>query len=126
MAVKNITTPNACDSIAGGILVVGLTAPQCTPDSVVYTPSADLLGAPYPNPVQENASVYYSTGGSACVTLVLCDVMGRMVKPIAVDPACKSGNNAAQFSVNGLPDGVYFLMLRDGANVITRAVCVMR
>ena len=76
-------------------------------------PFTTSIIAMYPNPVSGTASVEYATVENASVQLVLCDPLGRTVKTI-VNTVQKPGVYIVQFSLGDLPEGVYFLTMREG------------
>ncbi|MEM1093925.1 MAG: T9SS type A sorting domain-containing protein [Bacteroidota bacterium] len=79
-------------------------------------PQAPLfeLSAPYPNPAREATTVVYRLAQSAEVTLVVFDLLGRVVQTHATS-AHATGQHERQVDVSGLAPGRYVVQVRAGA-----------
>jgi len=70
---------------------------------------ADLEMLVFPNPANNQVAIQYSLPQSSAVTISLTDMLGRTVKTSAL--GLQSGKNIARLSLDGLPQGVYSIML---------------
>ncbi len=71
-----------------------------------------------PNPMANESVVSFISEKAADYTLRVTDVTGREVSVKQVE--VKTGENRIAVQRNGLPAGVYFLVLSDGKNVLSR------
>ena len=71
---------------------------------------ATKLYAPFPNPVDQRATVRFAVPERQEVTLCLYDVLGRRVATVAA--GSREGRQEKQLDVSGLSSGVYFLRLK--------------
>lgn len=91
------------------------TASLSSPVAIDLAPPAQLtLHAPFPNPVQDVATVRYTLPEDvrADVTLRLYDVMGRHMR--TVHGLATAGRHELSISSRGLASGVYFVRLQAG------------
>jgi hypothetical protein len=80
---------------------------------------AFALGAPYPNPFTETATLTYTLDRSGPVRLELFDALGRRVAVIE-DDARPAGSYRARFNGDVLTPGLYVVRLTSGEQVATR------
>ncbi len=71
-----------------------------------------------PNPMTSEAVVSFISEKAADYTVRVTDVTGREVSVKQVE--VKTGENSISIQRNGLPAGVYFLVLSDGKNALSR------
>lgn len=71
-----------------------------------------------PNPMTNDAVVSFIAAQPTDYTLLVTDVTGREVSVKQVE--VKTGENRIAIQRNGLPAGVYFLVLSDGKNALSR------
>lgn len=69
------------------------------------------LSAPAPNPVENLASIEFETIESGYITLTLYNFEGSPIKTF-LSGELKAGKYSFNFSVDYLPDGIYFLVLK--------------
>lgn len=98
----------------------GATAAQGT-----EIPSGVTLGAVYPNPFRDAATVRYTVGAAGRVTLRVYDALGRAVATLADE---ERAPGAYEVDINGanLPSGVYFCRLTASGTTQTRTVLLVR
>jgi len=82
----------------------------------------------YPNPATGPVTVKYTVPAemSGDVTLQLFDVLGRVVRTVADEPANATGRQKATISTGGLSTGTYFLRLSAGGQTRTEQVTVVQ
>lgn len=72
-----------------------------------------------PNPVNSEATLSFVSAKAAVYTTRIADVTGKVVSEKTIE--VKAGANSTKIERNGLPAGVYFLLLTDGkANTTQR------
>jgi hypothetical protein len=81
------------------------------------------LGAPFPNPARDQATVRYTLHAPGEARLTLFDVLGREVAVLAAGPKA-TGAHEARLSTARLPAGLYVLRLTVGPERVTRKVLV--
>ncbi|HET7152936.1 MAG TPA: T9SS type A sorting domain-containing protein, partial [Candidatus Kapabacteria bacterium] len=69
--------------------------------------SAMPLLSAYPNPFTAVGHVSFTLSQSMPATITLYDMMGRMVKQLAVNQYFTAGNNTLTFNAANLPSGIY-------------------
>jgi|GEM_PF-1665038 len=79
----------------------------------------------YPNPAHDELYVTYSSLIGQPASLRLTDVTGKCVQTVSIDKTT-IGMNKTSISVAALPQGIYFLQLRIGNDVINKKISVMR
>jgi hypothetical protein len=88
--------------------------------AVFENPEA-LVTAIFPNPANDRLTVTYRFEGENTVDLQLQNQLGQRIDvPVNIEPA------RADFETGSLPDGLYFLVLRQGETVETKRVVVQR
>jgi len=80
---------------------------------------AFVLGAPYPNPFTETATLTYTLDRPGPVRLELFDALGRRVAVIE-DEERPAGTYRVRFNGDALPPGLYVVRLTSGDRVATR------
>ena len=89
------------------------------------TPNAYSLEAPAPDPVRKGTQIQFALPEATEVTLVVYDVMGRVVKRL-VDRGLRPGFKQAPFNANGLSSGTYFYRLQAERFARTRRLTVVK
>jgi uncharacterized protein (DUF1501 family) len=85
--------------------------------------STEILGQNYPNPVQQSASITFSTQGGM-VTIQLFDAAGRLVKTL-VQQEFSRGQHEITFNRGSIPPGNYFYRLTSEKEQATRRMTVV-
>ena len=86
----------------------GIAVPQ---ESNTSSPAGFELLPPYPNPFNASATVHFALARAGSVRLDLADTRGRTVRSVLnrrMDP----GMHFVRLDAEGLPSGVYFLVLK--------------
>ncbi len=78
----------------------------------------------YPNPVSGRLTISYGVACSGDVLMSLFDVMGRVVKSI-VNGYRTAGTHKADFRVDGLASGTYFVVLQTAKTQVSKTVMVV-
>jgi uncharacterized protein (DUF1501 family) len=94
--------------------------PSCTVSAVNGPLAADLLPeaeeqllSNYPNPFVQSTKITFKTDGGTTIIQVM-DTMGRVVK-VLTDKSPLPGKVTVEFDSHGLPPGVYYARLQNGA-----------
>ncbi|MDH5626813.1 MAG: T9SS type A sorting domain-containing protein [Candidatus Krumholzibacteria bacterium] len=94
------------------------------------SPPAVSLGAAFPNPFRDLATVGYEVGATTDVTLDVFDVRGSRVRVLrrqeAVSGRFEASWDGTDDRGRGVPTGVYFIRLRTSLGDATRKVLVLR
>ncbi|MEP0547817.1 MAG: PA domain-containing protein [Rhodothermales bacterium] len=101
--------------------------------SAEATPAGTFaLGAAYPNPLSDRATIGFTLPTAQRVRLAVYDVLGREVA-VLVDGARPAGAQAVAFDAAGLPSGVYLYRLEvtdpargAGGTVLTQRLTLVR
>ena len=72
----------------------------------------------YPNPVTQYATLSYSLGTSAQVSVVIYNVLGQEVLPVVKNETQSPGSH--EYSTGLLPAGIYYVKCTIGESVVTR------
>lgn len=83
------------------------------------------LEAPHPNPVSARVVLAFTLTADAEVDLAVHDALGRRVATVARGRFA-AGRHEAPWEPGALAAGAYFVVLRDGRRVETRALSVVR
>ena len=83
------------------------------------------LGQNYPNPFNPSTTIRYSIKKSGNVTLKIFDVLGRNVKTI-LNGFKDAGGYRIEFNAEKLSSGVYYYQMREGNNVLTKKMMVLK
>jgi photosystem II stability/assembly factor-like uncharacterized protein len=83
------------------------------------------LGQNYPNPFREATVIEYDVPESGWVRVQLFDVLGKKVATL-VDEAIAAGNHRLIYTVDAIPDGVYFYTLEIGDHRATKRMVIQR
>ncbi|MBN1446613.1 MAG: T9SS type A sorting domain-containing protein [Bacteroidetes bacterium] len=95
--------------------------------SVHLSPAAaegPILHAPWPQPVQGDASVAVTLPRTGHVSLRLYDILGRCVRAVTDQTTLEAGTHIFRLDAHGLPRGTYVLHLRTGGTMEGRTVRV--
>ena len=79
----------------------------------------------FPNPFNNQTRIYYSTETDENVTLNVYDASGRLIKTL-VDQFLPAGNYSVNFNASDLSSGLYFYKLKNGRNVITKKMTLIK
>jgi hypothetical protein len=88
-------------------------------------PIAFGLQQNYPNPFNPATNIRFSVAQSARVTLVVCDVLGRVVERI-VDEEKNAGTYDVVWDAGRYASGVYYAVLKSGGRAETRRMILMK
>jgi hypothetical protein len=88
-------------------------------------PADVSLGAVYPNPFNNLATVTFSVNTAATVDLSLYDVLGRQVSTLA-HGSFSPGEHRLSLDGSGLSTGLYFIHLTSSNTRTTRAVILLK
>lgn len=83
------------------------------------------LGQNYPNPMQSASSITFTMAESGKARLVISDVTGSVVAPVA-DGYFMKGENTVTFDGQSLPSGTYFYEFTSGSTRLQRSMTVRK
>ncbi len=88
-------------------------------------PSAFTLSQNYPNPFNPTTEVKFSLAHAGVISLTVYNVLGQVVSVVAqgYKPA---GQYTYSVNMDRFASGVYFYSLREGANVITKKMLLLK
>ncbi|TES92483.1 MAG: T9SS type A sorting domain-containing protein [Candidatus Cloacimonadota bacterium] len=104
---------------------------QGVSEGIIGTKTYSLSLLPVnPNPVKENARIYYALPNEADVSLKVYNLLGQEVRTL-VNEKQKTGSHWVTFDTknskgNPLPQGVYFYRLTVGDRSLTRKITLLR
>jgi hypothetical protein len=104
---------------AAQLLIVTSPAEGAAPDE------AFALGAAYPNPSSNRATISFTLPTAQAVRLAVYDVLGREVAVLA-DGVRPAGTQVVAFDAAALPSGVYLYRLESGGTVLTQRLTLVR
>lgn len=88
-------------------------------------PSFFNLGQNYPNPFNPSTIINYAVPQKSLVTIMVYDVMGRMVASL-VNEEKTAGNYNIQFNASNLASGVYLYRMQAGEFIQTKKLILMK
>ena len=88
-------------------------------------PTAVVLVQNYPNPFNPSTAIAYTLDRSGPVQLSVYDLTGRIVSTL-VDGVQPAGHYELRFSAENLPSGTYLYRLQTSAEMLTRAMTLLR
>ena len=89
------------------------------------TPPEFVLGAPYPNPVRNGATVPFSVDADGRVAMALYNARGQRVAEV-MNETRPLGRGTAHLDASSLASGVYFLKMSAGTKTVTRKITIVR
>lgn len=93
--------------------------------SIHALPTEVVLAQNYPNPFNPSTAITYTLDRSGPVQLDVYDLTGRIVSTL-VDGVQPAGRYEIRFGAEDLPSGTYVYRLQTGAEVLTRAMTLLR
>lgn len=72
-----------------------------------------------PNPIESGTLITYTLSGDSHITLTILDMNGREMLKL-IDENQTKGKQKVVFNTTGLPEGIYFCVLRTGGGVLQR------
>jgi len=104
--------------------VITVDVVDSIPDIATVVQNTDVLQlwSVFPNPVSENVFINYSLSTSAKVSVEIYDVLGnRLQQMINSEPA---GEHHSEIDSQKLANGIYFLQIRAGDEIISQKIIV--
>ncbi|MCX7985139.1 MAG: T9SS type A sorting domain-containing protein [Bacteroidetes bacterium] len=117
--VKSLVQENA----GAGKLVITNVAHDAVTQKV---PTSCVLYQNYPNPFNPSTRMVFSIPTSATVSLVVYDIMGRVIAPLFSGNAEGGKVYEVLFNALHLPSGVYFGILETNGQRITRKLILIK
>ena len=77
----------------------------------------------YPNPARDLATIGFNVERSSRVTVEAIDITGKVVQTI-IDRDLPKGVFRTSWSVNELQEGIYYVRIKMGSDVVTKKVVV--
>jgi len=89
------------------------------------TPTEFALYSAHPNPFNPLTTIRFFLPESGDVSLLVYDLQGRMVEPL-VNKKLFSGIHTVQWDGTGFSSGVYFVLLADGTDHLTKKIVLLK
>ena len=90
------------------------------------TPSQFALNNNYPNPFNPSTNISFSLSKEGNVSLKVYNVVGQLVKTVVDNANLSKGEHQYIVNMDNLATGVYFYTLRQGNNVITKKMVLLK
>ena len=78
-----------------------------------------------PNPARAKVSISYELAGEEFVQLEVYNTMGQRIQVLS-EGLQEQGSHTIQYATEHLSDGMYYIYLKLGDEVITKPVMIMR
>lgn len=85
-----------------------------------------MLDSPFPNPISDRTMLRFAARSEGAVSLAIYDVQGRLVNDVASFDRGDGVVRTTPWFVDDAPSGVYFAVLKSGAEQISRKLVVTR
>ncbi|MFN8176736.1 MAG: T9SS type A sorting domain-containing protein [bacterium] len=85
-----------------------------------------MLDAPFPNPVKDRTLLRFAAKSTARASLAVYDVQGRLVTSLADFSSGDGIIRTTPWFATDVPNGVYFAVLKAGAESVSRKIVVAR
>lgn len=108
-----------------GLLVFKLDPPTTSSEPATELPLGLSLEAAYPNPFNPSTTLRFQLDESADIHLYVTDALGREVGTVA-QGAYASGSHEAAFDAEGLPSGLYVVILESGNQRLSQRITLMK
>ncbi|HKJ80657.1 MAG TPA: T9SS type A sorting domain-containing protein, partial [Ignavibacteriaceae bacterium] len=80
----------------------------------------------YPNPFNPSTTIKFSIAKEGNVTLNVYNVMGQLVKSVVNNAYMSQGEHNYIVNMDNFASGVYFYTLRQGSNIITKKMVLLK
>ncbi len=107
----------------GGWFTNGYTGVAQTPNTL---PGKFELSNNYPNPFNPSTIIKFSLAKAGNVSLKVYNVMGQLVKTVIANDYRSNGNYEISVNMNNFASGVYFYSLRQGNNIVTKKMMLLK
>jgi hypothetical protein len=101
-----------------------------TPTGVKQVPAESpikfALSNNYPNPFNPSTTIKFSIAKEGNVTLNVYNVMGQLVKSVVNNAHMSQGEHNYIVNMDNFASGVYFYTLRQGSNIITKKMVLLK
>ena len=84
------------------------------------------LSNAYPNPFNPSTNIKFSLAKSGLVSLKVYNVLGQLVKTIIDNATVAKGTHEVNLNMDGFSSGIYFYMLTEGNQQITKKMILMK
>ncbi|MBK9248858.1 MAG: SBBP repeat-containing protein [Ignavibacteria bacterium] len=112
--LTNVTVGNKCIApTASGSDTIRLLAYGCEITTLNVQLFTSALRSVFPNPLSQSATIEYATVEQTSVKITILNSLGQVVRTVLNTPH-NPGVYQATFMSDGLPQGVYFLVLEAG------------
>ena len=90
------------------------------------TPTQFTLSNNYPNPFNPSTNIRFSIAQSGNVSLKIYNVLGQLVKTIIDNVYENKGNYEFNVNMDNFASGIYFYMLNQGSQQITKKMVLLK
>ncbi len=99
------------------------TAVKHAPEAI---PTKFALNNNYPNPFNPSTIISFSLAKEGNVSLKIYNIVGQLVKTVVDNSNLSKGEHQYSISMDNFATGVYFYTLRQGNNVITKKMVLLK
>ena len=90
------------------------------------TPDKFSLNDNYPNPFNPSTNISFSLSKEGNVSLSIYNVMGQLIKTVVDNSYMGKGEHQFNVNMDNFATGIYFYTLRQGSNVITKKMVLLK
>ncbi len=112
VTMKNGSSPSPCESFAGGE-VEDYTVSFVGSTTTVVGSSGEFTFNMYPNPVENILHLNFS-GADKNIEVTVFNIQGKVIKRVIVE------NGNAELNVQNYPEGIYYVRVRSGYNLVMK------
>lgn len=94
--------------------------------SGIQAPSKFELYDAYPNPFNPSTNIKFNLSRSGYVSLKVFNVLGQLVKTVMDNAQMNKGTHEVNLSMDNFSSGIYFYMLSEGNQQITKKMILMK
>ena len=100
--------------------------PTSVQQTLAQLPDKFELYQSYPNPFNPSTNIKFSLGKDGNVNLSVYNVMGQLVKTIVDNSYMSKGEHEYNVNMDNFASGIYFYTLRQGSNIITKKMVLLK
>ncbi len=90
------------------------------------TPDKFALNNNYPNPFNPSTNISFNLAKEGNVSLSVYNVVGQLIKTVVDNAYLSKGEHQYNVNMDNFATGVYFYSLRQGSNVITKKMVLLK
>jgi len=95
-------------------------------DNRLQVPDKFSLSDAYPNPFNPSTNIKFTLAKSGIVSLKIYNVIGQLVMTVLSNQDMSKGNHEYNINMDGFASGVYFYTLKQGDNILTKKMVLLK